>query len=56
MKELLEMIAKVLVDHPEEVQVRAVQVQAVTHVGGSLGSWLGRGSSPGVWVVFSGPG
>src|SRR5258708_2080315 len=30
MKELLEVIAKALVDHPEEVQVRAVQGQALT--------------------------
>ena len=30
LKELLETVAKTLVDHPEEVQVRAVQGQAVT--------------------------
>ena len=30
LKELLEAIAKTLVDHPEEVQARAVQGQAVT--------------------------
>jgi predicted RNA-binding protein YlqC (UPF0109 family) len=30
MKELLEMIANALVDHPEEVQVRSVKGQAVT--------------------------
>ena len=30
MKELLEVIAKALVDHPEEVQVRSVEAQAVT--------------------------
>ena len=30
MKELLEVIAKALVDHPEEVQVRSVEGQAVT--------------------------
>lgn len=30
LEELLEAIARTLVDHPEEVQVRAVQGQAVT--------------------------
>jgi hypothetical protein len=30
MKELLELIAKALVDHPEEVQVRLVEGQQVT--------------------------
>jgi uncharacterized protein len=30
LEELLETIARTLVDHPEEVQVRAVQGQAVT--------------------------
>jgi predicted RNA-binding protein YlqC (UPF0109 family) len=29
MKELLEMIAKALVDHPEEVEVRSVEGQQV---------------------------
>jgi hypothetical protein len=33
LEELLEAIAKTLVDHPEEVQVRAVQGQAVRHSG-----------------------
>jgi hypothetical protein len=30
MKELLEMLAKALVDHPEEVRVRSVEGQRVT--------------------------
>jgi hypothetical protein len=59
LEELLEAIAKTLVDHPEEVQVRAVQGQAVSILelcsDSAASRWLGKHSFVRLFRICSWP-